>query len=821
MSIVTGAAAGIRVAVRLLRRQWRFAALAIMVLAVGIGASTTLFSLVNALSLRGLPVAESGRLAFVYRVFPNGNHGPISASQIDALAERGNSLASFSGHAFVSSSVTSDVGIHVARGEAVDGRYFSVLGVTAATGRLIIPPDAAVDAQPVVIVSDRFWRQRLAGRPDVVGHVIALGEGPGAEQYTIVGVLKPQFQGLSDPLTPSEFWIAHRGHRNWRVVIARLNAGVSLERFSAFIDGAVPVLRELIRTGAFSELSGVSLDYEARNFRLAVFRADAVQTPSDPLATLVPARIFWGMAGTVALVLLIATMNVSGLLLARGVLRAPEIATRRALGVSTVQLVGQLLAEAFVITVPAGMLGLAAGAAITSLVQSVSAIPFGRPVVIDWRVVLFCLLICGGTAIAIAIAPIGQALRAESISTFQGGRGGTAQTRWLRWIVIPQVGLAFALLLVAGVHVRTLARIDGGGLGHDLRGSDVIQISSPTTGGKAGDADRNNAQAALIRALSDQARQIPGIHAVGVVDRLPFAGYRSAPQVELRINDEQSITVPVVRASGEYFAAMGVPLVAGRTFDSHDDVQEAAAVIVSRGLAMALWPGEPAAGRVVQGSSADRRARYEVVGIVGDVHGPLDVTAGPQPLLYLPIGRGPVPRALNLVVQRAADDTQAAQLVRAALRGGTAVRVSSARSVEALVGELLYPRRFAAATLVGAGWVGLALAAIGLFGQVSFSVARRRREIGVRAALGATPRDLRRLVLKEGSRAAVIGMLLGAPLAAFTLVLSSRLVPGLPLVDGPTLVAVPLALGVVVLVACYVPGRRASAADPVAVLRED
>jgi len=823
-SILAGAASGCRTAVRIVRRQWRFTSLAISVLAVGIGASTGLFSLVNALAFRGLPVPESSRLALVYRVFPNGNHGPLLIDHVELLSERGSSVASLAGYALMSSSVTTDAGVHAARGEVVDGRYFSLLGVSAALGRVILPSDVHEDAPPVVVVSDRFWRQRLASRPDVIGHIISLGELTESEHYTVAGVLRPHFEGVSDPLAPSEFWIPHRGKRNWLAVVARLNAGVSQEAFTAFIDGATPVLRELVRTGAFPRLAPVNLAYEARNLRFSVYKADTVQMPSDPRATLVPARVLWGLGAAVALVLLIATMNVSGLLVARGVLRAPEIATRRALGAGTGQLVGQLLAEAFVITIPAGLLGLIGGAALASLVESISAIPFGRPVVVDWRVVGFCLLTCGGAAITIALAPIAQTLRTESLSTFRGGRGGTAPIKWLTWIVIPQVGLAFVLLLVAGVHVRTLARIESGGLGHGLNGIDVIPVTFQTTQSKGDESDGKQAQLTLVRAIGDQARMTPGVRAAGIVDRLPFRGYRSGSQAELRVTDGPQFSVPVVRASGPYFGAMGVPVVAGRTFDAHDDAAEANTVIISAGLASALRPGRPAVGLIVNigaNDSLDPPAPHEVVGVVGDVHGALDVAAGSQPVMYIPITRGAPPRTLNVVVQRAGGDTQVGQRVRIALREGAAVRVASVRSIESFVDELLYPRRFAAAALVGAGWLGLVLAAIGLFGQVSFSVARRRREIGVRAALGASPGSLRWLVVKEGARATAIGMLLGAPLAALALVLSSRLVPGLPLVDGPTLAAVPIALGAVVLMACYVPGRRAAAADPVSVLRED
>jgi len=823
-SILAGAASGCRMAVRILRRQWRFTTLAILVLAVGIGASTGLFSLVNALAFRGLPVPESDRLVLLYRVYPNGNHGPMLIDQIEILAERGNSLASLAAYAPISSTVTTDAGVHVARGEVVDGRYFSLLGVSASVGRVLQPSDVHQNAPPVVVVSDRFWRQRLASRPDVIGHVISLGESTESEQYTIAGVLNPRFQGVSDPLSPSEFWIPHRGTRNWMAVIARLNAGASQEAFVAFIDGATPVLRELVRTGAFPRLAQVNLAYEARNLRFSVFKADTVQMPSDPRATLVPARVLWGLGAAVALVLLIATMNVSGLLVARGVLRAPEIATRRALGAGTGQLVGQLLAEAFVITIPAGVLGLLGGAALASLVESLSAIPFGRPVVVDWRVVGFCLLMCGGAAITIALAPIAQTLRAETLSNFRGGRGGTAPIKWLTWIVIPQVGLAFVLLLVAGVHVRTLARIEAGALGHSLSGIDVIPVTSQVPQGTSEESQRVQAQQTVVRTLEDQARTTSGVRAAGIVDRLPFRGYRSGSQAELRVSDGPQFSVPVVRASGRYFGTMGVPVVAGRTFDAHDDAPEAKTVIISVGLASALRPGQPAVGLIVYiaaNGSLDPPAPHEVVGVVGDVHGALDVATSAQPVMYLPITRGAPPRTLNVVVQRAASDTQLGQRVRTALREGAAVRVASVRSIESFVDELLYPRRFAAAALVGAGWLGLVLAAIGLFGQVSFSVARRRREIGVRAALGASPGDLRWLVVKEGSRATAMGMLLGAPFAALGLVLSSRLVPGLPLVDGPTLVAVPIALGAVVLMACYVPGRRAAAVDPVSVLRED
>jgi hypothetical protein len=247
-------------------------------------------------------------------------------------------------------------------------------------------------------------------------------------------------------------------------------------------------------------------------------------------------------------------------------------------------------------------------------------------------------------------------------------------------------------------------------------------------------------------------------------------------------------------------------------------------VVISQSLARSLWPGRAAVGQHlslrVSGSTSPGEP-LEVIGVVGDVHPVLDVTSAAQPIAYLPVGRMASVRVITIVLQRAVLNAGDELAIRDALRGVDGIRVDSVRSAEAVAGELLAPRRYAAATLVGAGWTGVILASIGLFGLVSLSAARRRREIGVRAALGATPTELTWLVVRGGLSATAMGIAAGLPLAAIGLIMSSRLVPGLPIVDGRAALAAPIVLVGVVLAACYAPGRRAAKADPVAALRED
>ena len=842
--------------VRLMRRSPAFSITAIVVLALGIGVNTALFSIVNALFFKPLPVRAPEELFYLYT---KNEAGQVMASlaAFDYFYQRAPDLADYTGHSRQPLRLTVDDETEFVAGETVRSNYFDLLGVPALLGRTLDESDDdPATTEVAVVISHELWMRKFRGDPGVVGRRVRLN----AVHATVAGVAAPGFEGLSDPFSPTQLWVA--GAQMYRAEgdpwtpftggpIGRLRPGVTIEQVRSFFavtlpewkQGRIDRLRTQVTADRYERLR-----QSTQAIQILVYRAVDTRMPFNPERSLIPPAMLAGLVTVVALVLLIAAANIAGLLLARGVTRTGEVAVRRALGAGGARVTRQLLTESVLLALLGGALGLAVSTTLVGLFRAYTPSRFAVDVAVDIRVLLFAVGVCVGAGIFVGLAPALQAARVNVLEALGSGIVGArvVRSRLRYWIVMPQVALSLVLLLVAAVHVRALLAIEMTELGYRTDGSIVFSYGrwepEPSLMSLRG-RTREQAQeheareAAKIRAFNRAVLQrvaaVPGIGAYGIAVGLPVHPLFSGLEMPELITQEayNAGRAPETRGiqaivSDGYFEAMGMRVVRGRTFDERDGPYEAfgpRVAVVSESIARRLWPTGDALGQVfafLPGAAGQQIAWLNVIGVVNDVE-PVLGDPVEHPRVYVSLiqqwrgGYWP-----SLVVRGAADQAQLIRDVKAAVVGADAfAEVSRVQAMEQIVGEILYPRRLAASILAAAGLIGLLLASIGLYGVMSYSIAQRMREIGIRATLGADRRDILGLVLREGATIAASATAAGFVVALLTLRATSRLLPDSPSVDLLSFVAVPAALTAIIGVACLIPARRAARVDPASVLR--
>ena len=811
----------LRYSVRTLRRSPAFATVAVLVLALGVGVNTAVFSIVNAVFFRTLPVHAPEQLVYIYS--PS---GPVDI----ALFRQGAApaLADVTAHSFIQRGHVSVFSANgrdeQLTGELVTANYFDVLGVKPMLGRAFRPEeeDLATTEQAVVISHD-VWTRFFDRDPTVLGKQARIEN----KFFTIVGVAGPAFVGLSEPWNPSRYWLTQvqyyggsnpdvaRAARNSSQLIGRLRPGVTIAQARAVI----PISAQTTP----SARSRASRDY-------LVLPAADVLVPSAPNEKAWPVRLMaYAMSAVVSMVLLIATANIAGILMARGVTRASEIAVRQALGAGAWRLVRQLLTESVLLSTVGGVAGLFVAWLLIGLYRAYSPSRFLVDVTLDLHVLLFTAAVCVGAGVFVGLAPAIQARKVNVIAALGGGAAAGTTRRVRRrlrhGIVIPQVALSIILLIVAGVHARTLLRFELTDFGYRLENLAVLRVSSWEH-----DADGR----AFFRRVLEGVRGVPGITAAGFGTALPSDSLAGAAPRLFASKDAYrggSAGLPAEgrgAVSSGLFEAMGVPLISGRDFDDNrDTITSPHVAIISESLARRLWPAGNAIGQSIaqtnpfnQKPSADLDWR-EVIGVVGDtqpvLHGEVVSSS-----VYSAVSQMRIPSGVPFNVVASGPGNATAILQRAQFAIAEADRfaqISSAQTMAEVVGERLYPRRAAAWVLGVSGLAGLLLAAIGLYGVISYSVAQRLREIGIRATLGAARRDVMALVLRESLAVAVLGALPGFGLSIVALRLTSSLVGPVPTADRVVFTVVPALIAAVILLASYIPARRAARVDPMLVLR--
>ncbi len=802
--------ADVRYAVRMLAKSRVFTAVAVLIIALGSGAVTTIYSAMNAIVLRPLPgSSEPGGLVNIERRDASFAEGIQSSfDYLTWLRERTRALddvAAWSKVTFALS--TGGEGVFV-YGNIVSGNYFTTLGARPALGRFFLPEEDAVPmAGPVLVVSHAFWRTKLGGDSSVIGRTVRVNGTP----YTLVGVAAPEFHGVFTPLLV-EAWVPlsmqsqlrpsrDREHAVWLWTFGRLREGVTVAQAKADLESL---------TGQYI---AEAREPQARG-RYAAIRLTAMTgLPAD--ARGMAAGFIGLLLGAALLVLLIASVNVASMLSARGLARQREMAVRAALGAGRGRLVRQSLTEIVVLFLPGAVGGLVLTTQATAAVERVTVpadVPMAIEVSPDVRVLLFALGLALVTGLVFGLAPAMRAVDGDLVSRLRDGSSGAGTRRRPlgRALIVGQLALSLVLLVAAGLFLRALSsgtRID--------RGFQEAGVQTALFNPEAWGYDAARTRA-FHAALLERVRALPGVTAAGFTDRLPLTFATSSDQVFLTppaSPDEKGSPIDLAIADPSYFEAIGMPLVSGRGFTTEDDAQSPRVAVINEVFARRHWPDGSALGStfVLRGETVN------IVGIARDAkYGSL--TEAVPAFAYFPVAQRWQPN-LFLVVRgptSIGDGIREAVATFDPLAPPPAVIPLSEATTLALL-----PQRLAAIVTASLGGIGLLLATVGLYGMIAQSVGRRTRELGLRVALGAQRRDVVRLIVGEGVRVAGVGVLLGLALAAVATRLLASLLFGVSPLDPVTFLAMTAVLAIVALVASYLPARRVAGADPMVALRVD
>ena len=797
----------IRYGVRLLAKRPGFTLIAVLALALGIGANTAIFSIVNSVLLHPLPFKDSDQLVWFYEVQPKLDRAPFSPADFLDLQSQNNSFEEITAMRPTSFNLTGGDQPERIRGAVVSANFFSTLRAQPAKGRAFIPEEGKAGAARVAVVSYSFWQNRRGGDPDLVGKTFTLSD----ESVTVIGIMPADFsyprraevwvnprQVVPEPFsTFTDDVVSMRGtHYLW--VFGRLKAGVPLAGAQADIDTVVANIQQQHNTN-----HGVHL--------ITMHE----QTIGDTKPVLIVLMV------AVGFVLLIACANVANLMLARATARSKEMAIRTALGASRRRVIRQLLTESMLLALAGGGLGLALAWWGVDLLVALSPpdTPRLAEIGLDRQVFLFTLAVSLLTGFIFGLVPALQASKPNLTEALkEGGRGGSDgshRNRVRGLLVIAEVALSLVVLIGAGLLIKSFVRLLRVEPGFNATNLVVGGISLP--GKKYGELPK---RIAFFNQLTERLQSVPGVEAVALSNDLPIEGTdtTSYPTIEGRQtgddNDRFLMGRHVINAG--YFKAMGVPLLKGREFTPADKEGTPPVLIINETAASRIWPDEdPVGKRIKFGGNND--PWLEIVGVVGDVkHNGLD--AEPSIESYEPYAQDPYPYIT--VALRAPQRDQIASAIRREVQAIDKDQpVSQIQTMDKTLSESIAPRRLSMVLFTLFAAVAMLLAGVGIYGVMSYAVTQRTHEIGIRMALGAEQRDVLRLVVGQGMVLAFVGIAIGLAGAFFLTRLMASLLFAVSATDPLTFVAVPLVLAGVALGACFVPARRAIKVDPMVALR--
>ncbi len=802
----------LRFAVRRLAATPGFTAVALVTLALGIGANAAIFSVVDAVLLQPLPYREGERLVMLGDRTPDGaSANNVGYATYEDLRDSSRSFEAMAAVRNWNPTLSADGQAERIPAMRVTSGFFPLLGVSPALGRGFLPEEDRPDTWRVVVLSDGLWRRSFGADPSVVGRVIRLND----MDFRVVGVMPRDFRELVSAryYAKAELWApvgyakglpyACRDCQHLKA-IARLAPGATLDSARADLDG--------IRKRLAAEYP---TSYPSGSMAVVPLSRELTAGVSAPLLVL---------AGAVGFVLLIACANVANLTLTRSLQRSHEMAVRGALGASRYRLIQHVLAESFVLCAAGGALGLALASALqTTLIRLA---PVGAPrldrVGVDLRVVAFAALISTAAALLSGLLPAVRASAArltESLASRTRGSAGAASSRARRVLTVVELALAVVLVAGAFLMLRSVARLLDTPLGFAPERVLTMAVTL------SGDAYAQDAACVAFqnRAL-ERARSLPEVEAAGFAGQIPLGGNGDSMgfhiEGRMKANVAEDPSVERYSVTPDYFRAMGIPLVRGRLFADADDAGSVPVMVVSETTARSLWPGiDPLGERVrIGGNNGPWRT---VVGIAGDVRH-TDVASAPTPQMYLPQAQV-TDGALTLAVRtRTSDPETLAGPLRAAIREvDPSVAIDSIATMSSLVDRSAAPRRFVMRLLAAFAAAALLLAAIGLYGVVAHAAAQRTREIGIRVALGATPRDVTRLVLSSGAGTVAAGLVAGAAAAVVLMRLIRSVLYEVSPSDPLAIGGAAAVLALVALAAHWLPARRAARIDPVVALKSE
>jgi putative ABC transport system permease protein len=812
---VQGVWQDLRFAVRLLLKDRGFATAAVLTLALGIGANVTIFSAVYAVLLKPLPFADPDRLVTIWkRNQPRGwVHNPISAAEFLAWRSQTQAFDEMAAFRPRSCVLTGESSAEEDPCETVSSNLFSMLGVTTIRGRAFSTEEDDPTKSRVAILSDALWQRRFGGDVTAIGRTISIN----GLSHTIVGVMPAGFAHLyATPFAPvPQLWVSGidlSPSSTWNdyMATARLKRGIGLRQAEAAMTPASVGLEQM-----YPDLKGWRS--ELRTLR-------EMNSGDAQSALLV-------LLGAVTCVLLIACANLANLLLARGAGRTHEFALRAALGAAEWRLVRQLLTESLLIALTGGALGLALAwwgtRALPWLAPEylVNSAPAVQRAPLDLRVLAFALLASLATTLLFGLVPAIHGAKPEVAETLKETSRRSLHPRRGRFrsvLVVTQIALAMVLLVGAGLMIRTLAGLHAVNLGVET--TRVLTLRVPLAGDRYKDPQ---ASLSFWNEVVRSVRALPGVEYVSVSRGVPIGDWAGQFFTTADRPNPPAGQVPdanYVVVGEDYFKALRIPLRQGRTFDEHDTQSADRAVIVNEELVRLHWPGQnPLGRRLRMGSPASAGPWLSVVGVVGNVLSQ-GVDSGVHPEIYVPYQQYPwVLSPQNLIVRTAEGVTPGsltAAVVRDLQRVDKDQPAADIRTLEQLAGEPMAKQRMVTALLGAFAGLALVLSALGVYGVLSYSVAQRTREIGVRIALGAHPGSMLRLVVGDGGRLTAIGIAAGSAAALALTRLLTDLLYGVRPTDSLTFVAGIVVLSAASLLACYIPARRAMRVDPIEVLRQ-
>ena len=812
----------VRDGIRSLARRPAFTAVAVLSLALGIGANTAVFSLVNAVILPDSPIERPEEVVNLYL---HQTSFPFSALSYPDFEDVRDSAAEVFSDIAAAEFVPVPVdraeggGVDVVPAEAVTGSYFPMLGIEAAVGRTLLPSDdVSRGGHPVVMLDYRYWQSAFAGDADVVGREMRVA----GRAYTVVGVAPPDFAGSVRGLRPmfyAPYMMAEellgaatfdeRGHQSL-FVKARLRPGVTLPQAEAAVGAvAAQLTRDRIE------------NWDPAGRFVLVPLADVLLFP--PMDVFIRAAA-WLLMVVVGLVLLLACANLASFLLARALDRRREIAVRLALGASRASLVRRLLTETTLLGLVAGGVGTGLAVGMLGLLAAVDlplALPVAVDVGFDGRVLAFTFGVSVAAGALLGLVPALQSTRpdvADTLKSESAGGGRPGQLRWRNALVVAQLTISLVLLVGAGLFLRSFQQVQAVDPGFGREPAAVMTFVTPTT--------RFTPDEARIytRRLLDRFRALPGVEAVGAISNLHLNPL-SAQSSDFNVDgfdppaDHGAFIADRAEVDPGFFEASGIEVVRGRNFSDADRADSQPVAIVSEAMARRFWPDGDAVGRLVR-RRGDGDPPWLVVGVASDAK-VRTLGEAPRNMVYLPYSQRF--RPLMTVVARTSVDPErtALALLAAGRELDPDLWVFETKTMDRHLALMRLPQQLSAFVLSAFGVLALALAAVGLYGVVGYCVARRTREIGIRMALGADGGRVVRMLVAGGLRLVVAGGALGLALALAVTRLLGGLLFEVDALDPLTFLGVPLVLGAAALLAAWLPARRASRVNPVVALRTD
>ena len=801
----------LRIGFRMLRRSPAFAIVAVLTLAIGIGANTAIFSVLRSVLLRPLPYPDPEQLVQVWT-----DHRALGRSEPEWLAppdfvdlrDGNRTFSAMSSYQGWGPDLTGSGDPESLTGMLVGGNFFSLLGATPTLGRLIAPADDDAGAPAVVVLSNALWTRRFGSDSSILGRTITLSGNP----WTVVGVLSPGFRAPVQAFTPEIFRAIRRpsnstcgrGCINLRA-IGRMKPGVSVGAAQADLDVIHARLAQ---------------EFPETNAKVGSWLVPLHEQLTGPSR---PAIVTLSIA--VGLVLLIGCVNLANLLLGRAATRAPEIGLRAALGARRGRLVRQLLTESALLATVGGVVGVGLGLAGSGVLATLVPDDVRRvqDIGVDFTVLLFAAALTILSAALFGVFPALQSVRSALAHAVRSGREGggssrsTSNTR--RALVVVQLAMAVMLLVGAGLLMRSFAKMQTVDLGYRADGVALTGVTFPG-------ARYQNAEALGVgmENLLERLRQNPAIRSAEITDLpvLSIGGDQDIAPIPVGEPDNPNLppSLWIRSVTPGYLQTMNMRLIAGRQFTADDRQGTDLVGILNEYAAERYFPGKDAIGRQLLRGSAPNAPRVTIVGIVAT--GRADGANAPfKPEIFVPITQRPA-RGVYVVIEPSRDLAAATRAFAQAVKDvDPLIPVSAMQRIEERIGSsVALPRLYA--TLVGifAG-AALFLAALGVYGVMAYSVTQRQREIGVRLALGAAPSGIQRMIFLQGGRLAAIGLLVGLTLSMLLGQFLSKLLFGVTPFDVPTLVMVPTVLGVATVLASWLPARRAMRLDPVAVIRQD